>query len=472
MDKHRNPLMLRNIMFALVLSLSLLVLLTPCLAFHSTVLAATSEPQLWAVMVGVTEYQCPGCMYDQEWNMYPVGIKYPDDDARDLAAQLAPITEEDHIKLVLNEEATNTGIYYAVKWLAEKAGPSDTAVFYFSGHSALHYFGSYDYFIFDQQMAGWLDDIHSQKVVVILDTCYAGSFRNELGQNGRIVLMSCQPFESSLEDREFKNGVFTYYILQALNNFKSTDTNGNYELSAAEIFDYADRRTIDEIVAPFANLPAFSSGNIQHPALYIPPFKFGEINLLMKVILRSDASGVTDSTIFTIDGKSYLSKQMPESFTWLSDTGHRLDVPLQVDTGNGTRLVFASWSDGNTSSSRVISSGGEYIANYTTQYKLTVESPYGEPRGGGWYNSGSNATISISTTSGKIIRHIFTGWSGDYVGQEATATITMDQSKTVRANWHNDYLRLYLLIVGIIIVMGGIIAAIVVQKKKTQGAGH
>jgi uncharacterized repeat protein (TIGR02543 family) len=464
--------MFRNIYLASIFSLALLALLIPVRAHTSPVLAATPEPQLWAVMVGVTEYQCPGCMYDQEWNMYPVGIKYPDDDARDLAAQLLPITREDNIKLVLNEEATNTGIYYAVKWLAEKAGPNDTALFYFSGHSAPHYFGSYDYFVSDKQMAEWLDAIQSQKVVVILDTCYAGSFKNELGTNGRVVLMSCQPFESSLEDQEFRNGVFTYYILQALNNFKSADTNGNYELSAAEIFDYADPRTADEIVAPFANLPAFSSGNIQHPAFYTPPYKFSEINLFMKVMVHSDAESAAEGAVYTMDGTQYLSKQLPESFTWLSGTSHRLDVPLRIASGEGTRLVFASWNDGNTSSSRVISSGGEYNANYTTQYELTVNSPYGKPTGSGWYNSGSGVTISIGNSYGNIIRHTFTGWAGDYAGQKATATITMDKSKTIRANWHNDYLRLYLLIAVIIAVVGVITAVVVIRKKNTQGVGH
>jgi uncharacterized repeat protein (TIGR02543 family) len=472
MYKYPKYVMLRNISSALIFILALLALLMPIQAHNSAVLAASPEPQLWAVLVGVTEYQCSGCIYDQEWNSYPVGIKYPDDDARDLAAQLAPMTGENNIKLVLNEQATNTGIYYAVKWLAENAGPNDTSLFYFCGHSAPHLFGSYDYFVSDQQMAEWLDAVQSQKVVVILDTCYAGSFKNELGTNGRVVLMSCQPFESSLEDREFKHGVFTYYILQALKNFQSTDTNGNYELSAAEIFDYADPRTIDEIVAPFANLPAFSSGNMQHPALYIPPYRYGEINLFMKVIVHSGAESAANSTIFTIDGIQYPSEQLPESFTWLSGTSHRLDVPLQVDTGNGTRLVFAGWSDGNTSSSRVISSGGEYTADYTTQYKLTIDSPCGRPKGSGWHNSGSDVAISIGTSCGNIIRHTFTGWSGDYTGQDATATITMDKSKTVRANWHNDYLGLYLLIVGIAIVLCGIIAVLMIRKKNTRGAGH
>jgi len=459
--------MLKKIFSFFLFSTIVTALLMPIQALDKPALAESSEPELWAVMIGVTEPQCPLCVFDTEWNVYPVQLKHPDDNARDMAAQLLPITDEDHIKLVLNEQGTNAGIYYAIKWLAENARANDTVLFYFCGHSAFENLGSYDYMVEASQLAEWFDGIHAEKVIVILDTCYAGSFSKELGQNGRVVLMSCQPMESSLEDRELKHAVFTNYILQALNDFPGADTNGNYELSAEEIFDYADPKTVDEIVAPFANLPAFSSGNIQHPTLYIPPYKFGEINLFMKVIFHTDAEAASNSAVLTADGKSYLSKELPASFYWLSGTAHRFNIPLQIDMGDGTRLVFTSWNDGDVSSSRTISHGGEYTANYKTQYKLTVESPYGSPEGSGWYDSGSKAAVSIDINDGKIIRHIFTGWSGDFSSQEATAVVTMDKTKTVKANWQNDYLRFYLLIIGFIIIVGGITAAFMMLKKKT-----
>ncbi|MCJ7516028.1 MAG: hypothetical protein MUO89_08740, partial [Dehalococcoidia bacterium] len=336
------------------------------------------------------------------------------------------------------------------------------------GHSAPQNLGSYDYVISDRQLAEWFDGIHSERVVVILDTCYAGSFGRELGQNGRVVLMSCRPVESSLEDRDLKHTVFTHYILQALTDFDSADTNGNYELSAKEIFDYADPKTVNEIVAPFANLPAFSAGNVQHPTLYISPNVYGEINLLSKVIFHSEAESASNTAVLSADGKSYLPEAIPSSFSWLSGTTHRFDIPQQVDTGNGTRLVFSSWNDGDKSYSRVISHGGEYTAEYRIQYKLTVESPYGSPRGNGWYDSGSKAAFSINPNEGWLIRRIFTGWSGDFTGQEAASAVTIDKAKTIKANWQNDYLRLYLLITGLIIVVAGMTAAIVIRKKKTS----
>jgi len=451
----------------LVAGLMILAQLAYIQTHPAPALAATSEPQLWAVMVGVTEYRCQDCIYDQEWNKYPVGIKFPDDDALDLAAQLSPIAGDEHIKLVLNEQATNSGIYYGVKWLAENSGPKDTAVFYFSGHSAPHYFGSYDYLVSDQQMGEWLDAVHAQQVVVILDTCFAGSFVQELGRNSRVVLMSCQQMESSLEDREFKNGVFTNYVLQALSSFSSSYTDGNYELSAEEIFDYASPKTVAEVVAPFTNLPAFSSGYVQHPQLYLPPDRFDEFNLFMKVTANSDMTPDSKSTALTVDGKSYIASQLPVSSVWLSGTSHNLDAPVQVNIDDGTRFIFASWSDGDISPSKIVLRGGEYTAHYKTQHKLTVESPYGTPQGGGWYDAGSNASFSVEPLCGNIIRHTFTGWSAQANGQEAAATVIMDKDKTVTANWQNDYIRLYLVILAITVFGGGIAAAVIIRRRNT-----
>ena len=467
-EKNRDRAMFKKILSSFSLSALLAILLIQIQTSCTPALAEEAKPEGWAVIIGVTERRCPFCVFDEEWNVYPVGIKHPDDDARDLALQLSPIIGEDHINLLLNNEATNASIYYAIQWLTERAGVDDTVLLYFCGHSAPKNLGTYDNFISDWQMAEWLDKIRSQKVVVILDTCYAGSFSKELGQNGRVVLMGCQSNESSLEDRELEHGVFTHYILQAFTNFNIADTNHNYELSAKEIFDYAKPKTIEEIVAPFDNLPAFSKGNVQHPTLYIPSHKFSEINLFMKVTFSTNAQSASDTTVLTVDGKSYLPGELPASLTWLSGTANRFDIPIQVSTEEGTKLVFTSWNDGDKSVTRTISQGGEYKVNYNTQYKLTIESPYGSTKREGWYNSGSEAIVSITSTEGKLIQHIFTGWSGDLAGRQTTASVTMDKPKTIKANWETDYLRLYLLIAGLIALTVIAATAMVYARRKKK----
>jgi len=186
----------------------------------------------------------------------------------------------------------------------------------------------------------------------------------------------------------------------------------------------------------------------------------------MKAVFHTDAEVASDATVLTVDGKSYSLKELPESLDWLSGTTHGFEIPPQIDVGDGTRLVFTSWMDGDVSTSRVISNGGEYTAHYKTQYKLTVQSPYGSPRGSGWYDSGSKATVSIHTNDGNIIQHTFIGWSGDFTGPEANISLIVDKAKTIKANWRTDYLRFYLLILVPIVVVIGTITWFMLRKKK------
>ncbi|UCE96939.1 MAG: hypothetical protein JSV51_04985, partial [Candidatus Bathyarchaeota archaeon] len=73
-----------------------------------------------------------------------------------------------------------------------------------------------------------------------------------------------------------------------------------------------------------------------------------------------------------------------------------------IDYGNGTRRIFTHWS-GDASGTNYTSSNPilmDYnktaVANWKTQYYLTVTSPYGTPGGEGWYDSGATAYASVS----------------------------------------------------------------------------
>ncbi|MGA2784980.1 MAG: hypothetical protein ABSF09_09825, partial [Candidatus Bathyarchaeia archaeon] len=77
--------------------------------------------------------------------------------------------------------------------------------------------------------------------------------------------------------------------------------------------------------------------------------------------------------------------------------------------------------------------------NQPAQYQLTVNtnpsSVSSQATGGGSYNYGSSASFSAQSVIqvSKDTRYVFKGWSGDYSGASASASITMDSSKTVTA---------------------------------------
>jgi len=538
--------MLKGVLFIVCFGTVLAVLLTPvqvCTPAH----AEEPEPECWAVIVGVSHYASSVCYEDEEGNLVcDSDLKYADDDARDLYQLLASIWGEGHIELLLDSQATKVDIYYAIRRLAAKADSDDTVLVYFAGHGLRRDYGAYidyaigsdyematiwqtsstmmwqdrqivgpgyvcpfdsgqslswdcDYEISHVDLARWLDMLASQNIVIILDTCSAGSFSSELSQDGRVMLMGCQPDEGSLESCELEHGVFTHYVLEAFRNFDVADTNGDYELSAQEIFSYAETRTTDETItcdnptvtideiiadpmlwqelssvcdnvsstidgtAAFHNVTV-SEGDEQHPLL--SDCYPGELSLLMKVVFDTTADFPPDATVLTLDGEPYLSGELPASFIWAPGSVHTLDIPSQMDTGERTRLVFVSWDDGDASVSRAISHGGEYAANYETQYQLTVESAWGNPVGQGWYESSEVAHVSVYSPAGIIIRRLFAGWSGDSVGTEASTLLTMDGPKTVIANWRADYLRLYILIAGVVALVGATVGIRIRRRRK------
>jgi hypothetical protein len=106
-------------------------------------------------------------------------------------------------------------------------------------------------------------------------------------------------------------------------------------------------------------------------------------------------------------------------------------------------------------------------ANWRNEYLLTITSPYGEPEGEGWYKENEAVTISVVPIKGIIIRHIFNGWSGDFSGDIATETLTINSPKAITANWRTDYIQLYILIAGVVILVV-VIIAIVRKRRKSH----
>ena len=103
---------------------------------------------------------------------------------------------------------------------------------------------------------------------------------------------------------------------------------------------------------------------------------------------------------------------------------------------NGTRYYCSdpSWS---------FSGPGNHLFTYSAQYLLTVKTAYSSAVGGGWYNSGSVAPVSLKDSEvdeGQGTRLIFTGWSGDASGSNLTANIFMDSAKVAIASWRTQFL--------------------------------
>jgi hypothetical protein len=134
-------------------------------------------------------------------------------------------------------------------------------------------------------------------------------------------------------------------------------------------------------------------------------------------------------------------------------------APQTLPGAAGVQYVFQNWAaDGVTEAGNqiTITMNGPHtaVAQYKTQYLLTVNSPNGNPQGGGYYDSGTTAQFSVTSPVGYLIQQVFVQWQGDFTGTSPQGSITMDGPKTINAVWSTSYTNLY--------IVSGTVAALIV----------
>jgi len=411
----------------------------------------------WAIIIGVRDYK------EVE------DLSYTDKDAIELYNKLREVWPEDHLKILVNEEANKSNIESAIKdWLAPNETVESVVLFFFSGHGSQgsdvapydesdgkdEYIcpydsltDSYDNDIRDDTLDSWLDSLDSQHISVFLDSCHSGGFidkmagkefpfsdlddgfAKDLSKDGRVIITACNETESSWEYGALEHGVFTYYILEGLDNLELLDGNEDSEISAEEIFVY-----IEILVSDYTEQE-------QHPQMY--DGYGGELTLITTVTINLDTNPLKAS--ITIDEVTYTP---PVSFVWPFYTEHTFNISQQVWPGYGTRYLFTSWNDGNNLTSRTIIVSEfvwtNYTANYQTQFYLAVNTnPIGLPLQpnvsppGPWYDNGTLVTCTAQEVSG----YVFDYWTIDETSWNSginPITVTMDGSYEVTAHYVAD----------------------------------
>jgi len=199
-----------------------------------------------------------------------------------------------------------------------------------------------------------------------------------------------------------------------------------------------------------------------------------QTNLVFPVSVTVGAEP-TDAGL-TIDGAVYAGGQLPKIFMWTPSSLHELQVNATLQIAPGVRYVFMQWSDGYNDTSRTVtvSQAVNYTATFKTQYELKVVSDFGNPAGEGWYDSGSSATLSVTSPvptndfmgalGGK---YVFDHWSGDATDITPTASVTMDKPRTATAEWRTDYTMPYN-IIGAILATIAIVAALLTRRRREK----
>ncbi len=129
---------------------------------------------------------------------------------------------------------------------------------------------------------------------------------------------------------------------------------------------------------------------------------------------------------FSVDNVDYTSAQ---TFHWDKSSLHTISTTSSQSGGVGTRYEWTDWSDGGAISHDVSpSANATYVANFTTQYQLTMQTAVNGTASPptGWFDAG--ATVSILATP--AVGYGFNGWtgtgSGSYTGWANPASVRMN----------------------------------------------
>jgi WD40 repeat protein/uncharacterized caspase-like protein len=254
---------------------------------------ATAAPAVYLVTIGVSNYK------DKTYN-----LGYAAKDAEDLANlfSISPSFPNIRQKQLLNEEVTRANIMQVSEFLAP-AERNDIVIFFIAGHGVLnkkldYYYCTHDMDFLEPEKNGvayaefeqLFDQLKAIRKLLIMDTCHSGevdkddveevafvatenpdiTFRsgttsttiretqglvktneavkemfNDLRRGtGATVISSAGGVEFAMESDEWKNGLFTYCLLEGIKS-KKADLDKNGEIMLSELQDYIGQKVAE-----------------------------------------------------------------------------------------------------------------------------------------------------------------------------------------------------------------------------------
>jgi len=334
-------------------------------------------------------------------------LRFADADARSFAEFLqspaAGEFPEEHIRLLLNQSATRTGIYDQISWISRRATSDDVVYIFFAGHGVLDdsqqaYFMPYDGDPSDPYALGIRADsflqelrhrITAKQVVFFIDACHAAAVYNPDGLatrgGGNIVpalraiwqqelahlqelnmgFLAAASNQLSLEDATLHHGIFTWFLIKGLEG--AADANHDSRITAGELRDYlvdqveAYSRSRTALQTPTTS-PAFDADRVlaivpaSAPAAPIskmgpPPSKLGPpreaapVNFRMVAVAREEShTGNQRRFDFDISITS-----TPATLSRVTGVAYDFETPgnpLHFDSStrsNGFQVSYTGW---------------------------------------------------------------------------------------------------------------------------------
>jgi len=227
--------------------------------FNSKIKA--EEPHLYILSVGIDRY-----------NDSTVTLKYAAKDATDIEQKLLKQTatvykpENIHYELLIDDKAGKGSIINKINELSLVVKPNDGFIFFVAGHGVLlqsqYYMLAHDYdgnvseasMISSNEIVEMSKKIRSLSQLFIFDTCHAGGVdaivsglydarMSVLAKKMGLHIYASASDKQSAMDGYKGNGLFTYTLLDGLNNNKEADKNKDGKVSIVGLGEYSKTMT-------------------------------------------------------------------------------------------------------------------------------------------------------------------------------------------------------------------------------------
>jgi hypothetical protein len=198
----------------------------------------------WAIIIGISKYK-----YSAHNGLS--NLIFADDDAKAFARTLKNLGwSESHIKLLVNENATQRNIMIALESWLTKAGPNDQIILFWAGHGYPDpddpekvYFACYDTDV-STPATGYrmdyvrraLEERKAKNVILLADTCHAGKLitrgdgsrgisimpdlnriaREKKVPKGWVFMVGADTDRQAIEHTSWSNGAFTHSLIKGL----------------------------------------------------------------------------------------------------------------------------------------------------------------------------------------------------------------------------------------------------------------
>lgn len=205
------------------------------------------QSKVYVVSIGIADY--PGKEND---------LRISDNDAKTIA-KVFLATKDASVKVLTNEDATQSALLSTMHTLFEDAQSNDAIVLYFSGHGTPGALVCHDGLLTYQHIFKMLKGCKASRKIIIADACFSGKMRttrqqsNNYNSQNVMLFLSSRTNETS-QETQYKNSLFTIFLERGLRG--GADKDRNRQITAREIFEFVH----DGVTK--------ASGEKQHPVMW------------------------------------------------------------------------------------------------------------------------------------------------------------------------------------------------------------